>query len=308
MDGGGGMNKKTNVKRVFRRLIILFVCVFLLRFAYEVFFTSHDIVVRYDTTYESVSVKSNIATNRVTQKDAKGSVITLDQKYDKTARLSMQTDAFDDVNDKMRAIIDQNGAVIQTENLSGLAGAQRLDLSIGVIPDRFDAVVEALKELGRLQSFTVQKIDKTDEYRSMMAEMETLEKTRASYAALKEAGGDIQDLLLLEEKLLEVERLLQATSVDAGLYASENSFCTVNVTLLETAVQSTSVRFLLSCARSSFFWTLAAFFVITVLALLIYALALGFVMVSGRLRNPPSSPPVVDDAPTLHDPDGPIEP
>lgn len=295
------MMKKAGVKRTFRVLVILFVCLFLLRFTYEVFFTSHDIVIHYDnTSYESVSVKSNIATDRVVQKDAKGGVITLDQKYDKTARLSMQTDTFDLVNDEMRSIIEQNGAVIQTENLSGLVGSQRMDLSIGVIPDRFDAVVDALKALGSLQSFTVQKVDKTDEYRSMMAEMETLEKTLESYNVIKQAGGDIQDLLLLEEKLMEVERLLQATSVHAGLFASDSSFCTVNVTLLETAVQSTTVRFLLSCARSSFFWSLGAFFFLTFLTLLIYALALGFVTISSRMRSTPPSP---TDAPASPPPD-----
>lgn len=270
------MEKRKRVKRILRILAVVFLVVFLLRWGYELVFTRHDVVIQYTSNSSlsgvSLGEKSNIATDRVKKQDVGGGDVYIDQKYDKTARLSAYTDQFDEANQKLREEIETHQAVIQMEHLSGLAGSQQLDIAIGVVPEQFDSLVEELKGLATLRSFTVTKVDKTEEYRTLMAEIATLEKTRDTYAALKEQGGSLSDQLKLEEKILEVERQLQSIGVNAGLYATENSFCTVSLSLTETATTSISVRFVLNCARDSFFWTLGAFFI----ALVALCLAMGF--------------------------------
>lgn len=252
-------------------VIIAFVLVFLFRWGYEIYFSQNDIIIDYGGNYyttnssESARMTGNVASAKIAQKDLSGQSITIDQKYEKTADISSQTTSFQADDQKLRQVIKDNDAVVQMEKLTGLEGSQLLTMTIGVMPDRFDATVESIKNIGDIQSFAVNKVDKTDEYKSLVAEQETLKKTRDSYAAIKEKGGSIQDLLLLEDKILEVEKSLQNLGVDIGLYSDENSFCTVNFSLKEAAKQQVSVRFVLTCAKRSFFWTLGAFVIVTLL-------------------------------------------
>ena len=86
-------------------------------------------------------------------------------------------------------------------------------------------------------------------------------------------GGEIKDLLLLEDRILEVEAKLQDLGVDIGVYSTENSFCTINFALRETAQYAISIRFVLSCAKSSLTWTLSVFAVtLFVVAAALFAL------------------------------------
>lgn len=255
--------------RILRLLIIAFILIFVLRWGYEIYFSNNDIIVRYESGANNIAYSpepyekktSNVASAKISQKDISGQAITIDQKYEKTANLSSQTANFQNDNRKLRQAITDNDAVIQTENLTGLEGSQSLTMTIGVMPDRFDVLVQSIKEIGEIKSFTVNKSDKTAEFNSLIAEQETLKKTRDSYVAIKEKGGNIQDLLLLEDKILEVEKNLQNLGVDIGIYANENSFCTVNFSLYESEVstQQISIRFVLTCAKNSFFWTVMSF-------------------------------------------------
>jgi len=281
------LNGQKKIKKIFCVLIIVFVIVFVLRWAYEIYFSNNDVQINYyggmTVNYapydDSRRFSSNIATEKIHKEDSGGQTVTIDQKYDKTASMSSSTTDFKNDNQKLRQIIAESDAVIQREDLRGLEGDQRLSLTIGVTPDRFDGLVESIRPIGNLQYFAVNKIDKTSEYMSLMAEQETLKKTRDSYIALKDKGGSIQDLLLLESKILDVEEKLQSLGVDIGLFSTEYSFCTVNFTLNEGVKQTISVRFILTCAKSSFFWTLMlfAFGVFLILAALA-AIAVGIAL------------------------------
>ena len=265
------MDRKKLVQRWFARVLLGFVAVFLFRWAFVLFFTDHDVTVQYGGNYagyESGFSTRNIATNKVVVKDSAGGQIQLDQKYDKTAQLAFGSKRFDDANRQLREVTAAHEAVIQTERLSGLAGSQRLEVSIGVIPDRFDELVDALRNIGELRSFSVNKLDKTDEYRALTAEIATLENALAAYQALGEQGGSIQERLLLQERIVEVERSLQEVGVKAGLFTSDNSFCTINLTLQEAEGGTLSVRFVFSSAMEAFYWTLGALAILMALLVL----------------------------------------
>lgn len=284
------MKNHRKIKRTFYLLAAVFIVTFLLRWAYEIYFSYNDVIINYNYAavnfpyeLESSGRVNNVASAKISQKDYSGQNITIDQKYEKTANISSSTTSFEEHNRSLRTAIDNSEAVIQMENLTGLSGAQSLTMTIGVMPERFDGLVEEIKTIGSLKSFTVNKVDKTSEFRSLMAQQETLKNTLESYLAIKEKGGNIQDLLLLEDKILEVERDLQNLGVDLGIYSSENSFCTVNFTLNETNRQEISLQFVFTCAKRSVFWTSAAyalglFIVFAVLAATAALLALlGFI-------------------------------
>ena len=257
-------NKGKYRSKLFFLLIFIFFITFSCRLVYEIYFASNDVVVTY-TNYESgysldsKSKVNNVATDRISQKDFSGKEIILDQKYEKTANMESKTSDFEKDNNKLRNIITENKAVIQIENLSGLSGMRKLNITIGVSPDNFDKMVEEIKTIGLIGSFAVNKIDKTDAFKALMAEVETLKKTKESYLIIKEKGGDISDLLRIEDKILEVEKKLQDLGVNLGVYSTENSFCTVNLKLNEISKKQISMLFVLGAIKDSFLWTIAAF-------------------------------------------------
>lgn len=298
--------------RLLKKSIITFIVLFLITFAartaYELIFTGKDIIVTYESNYNdlqmdygekgSYGIKSNIASERVSQKNLDGQNITIDQKYEMTANITSASEQFTEDNKSLRQIIEQNNAVIQTENLDGLPGKRSLVMAIGVMPDNFDVFVELIQKIGQVKSFNVNKVDKTNEYRELMAQKETLQKSIDSYTEMKKRGGDIKDLLLLEDKILETQQQIQNIGVNLGVFSSENSFCTINFSMKEISPMLTegnlSIRFMLSCIKEAFFWTAFLYFLLFVFIICalfgIWLLLFGYALIKAQLSLKNDSP------------------
>lgn len=292
---------KTNrarIRRLFFTVIAVFLFVFLLRWGYELIFFNNETTATAPFSgmdFDAFSYRrqmSNIATEKISQFDITGNLVTIDQKYEKTANLSTVSHRFDEDHDRLRELIDAHDAVVQTENLQGLPGNQVLTMTIGVIPQQFDDMVNSLRELGTLRSFTVNRVDRTDEFNSLLAQQEVLRKTRESYAALQELGGSIQDMLLLQERILVVETELQHLGVDLGIFATGHSFCTINITIRAQEAPFISMQFLLRSAIDSFWWTFSVIAIVSfILLVLLVAVTLGLwlrIKISKQLQVPES--------------------
>ena len=259
---------RQKMKKIFIWLIIAFTGVFILRGCYEVYFSRRDMVIQYSgaetaINFDSVSYMEkaqNVATERIYQTDLTGQSFTIDQKYEKTASLSTNTTSFSDDERKLRQIITGNEAVIQSENMRGIEGSQVLAMGIGVKPDNFESLVAQIKGIGEVTSFMIDKVDRTEEYLRLLAEQATLEKTRDSYIQIRDTGSGMQDLIKIESLILDVERELQNLGVNMGVFSTEYSFCTINLTLREqSGISAISLRFVLSCVGDAFSWTALLF-------------------------------------------------
>ncbi|MCL1964066.1 MAG: DUF4349 domain-containing protein [Firmicutes bacterium] len=296
------MSRHRRIKRLFIWFLVVFITTFFARWLFEIYFSGNDVSIQwnarivkptsedFDSLSYSMGEKSavrNIASEKYEKKNDAGKEIQVDQKYDKTAVMALHSENFEETNQGIRSLSEAHRAVIQMENLAGLEGSRTLLMTIGVVPDAFDALVDALRAQAELKSFTVNKVDKTDEYRKLMAEIETLEKTRGAYLSLQAQGGSLQDQLMLQEKLLEVEHSLQSIGASAGLYASENSFCTVHLSLteVEPAAHTFSLARILRFAKSSFLWTVSACGLAAFILLALYAVAAATVWFSGIARG-----------------------
>ena len=219
--------------------------------------------------------KQNYASSKVVVTSTEtAKTITVDQKYERIGFVSSGTEDFDIDSARIRNTIKEDSAVIQLENNSGIKGRRLLELSIGVHPDKFDAFVEKVKAIGILNDFRVEKIDKTSEYKSLKAQLATLEKTRASLTALKEKGGSISDLIGLENRILEMEEKIQNMGVQLGDYNEENELCTVKLTLRERGLKVDnllSLSSVFSKVLESFAWSIG-FYLLFLLILLLSGL------------------------------------
>ncbi len=155
------------------------------------------------------------------------------QKYEKICTSTSYTDAFDSEEKRLRDLIESNQSLIQFEKKSGMTGSRLLDMGIGVPPQLFDAFVSSVQTIGKITSLTIDKTDKTNEYRQLQAALASLQSTKASLIELKTKGGNIEEFINLENRIMELEEKIQSLGVNLGDFDSENEFCTVKFSLIE---------------------------------------------------------------------------
>ena len=298
------MNAKL-IKRIFIILIASFAVIFILRFVYELsfYFNSAGSYSRPQYIYDgynysapdygyisSLSGIQNISTAKQRITGDGGSIeINYDQKYEMISKMTAESDDFENDVGTLRKEIDDLNGVVQMENSSGLEEhrSRSLWISIGIPPGKFDLLVDKVKTIGNLTSFSVNKTDKTTEFRSYLAQREALEKTLESYNSLKTIGGSITDLLVVEQKIIEVEKEILQMGVTLGIYDESQSMCTVDFTLNEyySVNYKSSIEFymIIDSASNALLWTLGFYFVSLLFLLLTGFAAFGLSFLWNRI-------------------------
>ena len=247
----------------------------------------------YTSDYESLSSSYDRSVrNYATVKSAKVSDIygnvdlTIDQQYEKIADLSAKSNDFEKDENLLYESAGRNKCLIQLEAKTGLPGSRVTSLTLGVRPDDFDGVVKELSDIGTIISTKTTKTDKTAEYKNLLAERATLEKTKESYIALRARGGSLGELMSLEQKIIDVEGMLQSQDVSLSYFNSDEGLCTVNFALSEAgAIQAKSfARTFVSSAK----WTVLLFIAglgLLILTLISVCVLLLVILLGGKVYN-----------------------
>ncbi|TGL61915.1 DUF4349 domain-containing protein [Leptospira ognonensis] len=213
---------------------------------------------------EILPLKQNIASKKIKYESTTGTTPrSVDQKYEKIATVETKSTDISSDEKKVRDFVNASGSIIQYENNSGLKENQSrvIKLAIGVPPDKFDSMVEEFKKIGTTVLLTIDKKDKTNEYKDLQAKKESLLKIRDSLISLKGKGGRIDEFISLENRILEIEDEIQKFGISLGEFDSENEFCTVVLTLFENK-PSVAIS-LLHRIRVALEWSIKYYFLIT---------------------------------------------
>jgi len=263
---------KKKAKRLFIVIVLGFLGLFCFRLVYGYVAVSDTVesgIHSYAEANESEFSRKNYASEKLkVEKPADNQSYQVDQKYEKVASMLSQSQSFDTEEKQLREATAKYNALIQYEQRSGLPGNRRLNLAIGVPPDRFDAFVAEAKEIGKLLSIRIDKTDKTNEYKDLKAKRISLEKAREALIALKSKGGRIDESINLESKILEIETEVQSLGVRLGEYDQENEFCTVRVGLQEQTAGRVQIS-LIHRVKVALEWTVKYY--LMVLAILLAA-------------------------------------
>lgn len=274
------MTFKRRLRKTFFRLVLLFLLMFIFRLIYGFISHPNNQVINqndFSNQYVNNSGYSNIASAKYKIKRGNSSapeVISVDQKYEKTANLACQTNDFDKDEKQIRSTIEEENAIIQFQQKSGQAGNQKLFMQIGVQPDRFDAFIEKIKSKQNLVDFNVSKKDKTNEYRELNSKIKTLQATRTSLIELKKISGKIEEYINLENRILSIDEELQQLGVKIGSFDTENEFCTVNISLKD-GMKTTKISFI-HRVKVALEWTIKYY--LRLVIALAFALAAAFLL------------------------------
>lgn len=276
-----------STKRTFSWLIGVFVLMFCFRLLYGYYypgttqnnggnFVSPEDFSVSRKNYASEKIKTDVAPQ------PQQPTLAQSQKYEKVATLRSKSERFEEDDARLKALVKGFDAVIQYEQNTGNPGSRTLQLLIGVKPERFDSFYVEAQKIGRILSKTITKTDKTNEYLQLNAKRISLEKTRDALLELKNRGGQIDEYIGLENRILEIEGNLQELGVQIGDYDEVNEFCTVRFSMYEG--ESTKIS-LAQRLKVAFEWTVKYYFT--------WMLGLAFAMVSalvlqiimGKLRS-----------------------
>ena len=217
--------------------IIVFVTIFILMFLFRLYYGYVTVPSSgagqnvFSGDSSGMFSKKNYASSKAAEQS-----VTTDQKYEKIATAVSRSNEFEKDDEKIKNAANANSAVIQFESKTGLPGKRSVVYMIGVPPEFFDNMVDVLKTVGRLSSLSINKSDKTNEYRELNARLKTLAKTRDSLAELKSRSASVDELITLENRILEIENEIQGLGVSLGDFDDENEFCTVNFALIEAGI------------------------------------------------------------------------
>lgn len=240
------MNKlvKPEFKKIMLLLSIAFVLLFIFRLIYG--YQTHNLPIAqplYDLNAEAFGSSSTLRKNYASKKYIQSgqALVSMDQKYEKIADISMLSTQFDYEENVIRQQIKDYEGLIQFENKSGNKGHRKLNLVIGVPPQNFDSIYHSLSKVGKTLSKQITKTDKTNEYKELNAQKASLEKIRNSLIVLKSKGGRIDEYMQLENRILEIEGQLQGLGVSLGNFDEENEFCTVKIVVSEGEITKISI-------------------------------------------------------------------
>lgn len=256
-----------NLKKRLLILLLAFLTLWALRLGYGYLTKPNGqiqvVQAEFDANIESFTVeRKNYASSKMKVEPSVGqaALTAVDQKYEKVGTLTSLSQNYDQEEKALYDLIKQEQIMIQFEQRAGLVPARQLNIALGVVPDKFDSTIEALRKIGELKSIQIDKNDKTNEYKKLEAERLSLEKARATLLELRQKDASTADLISLTNQLLDVEKQIQALGVSLGDFDANNEFCTVKFSLKERrADKIVSISFL-QRAKIALEWTAGVYF------------------------------------------------
>ena len=270
--------KNISLKQKLFYLALGFITLFILRLGYG-YFTYPNGVVRTTVEYTPgendsfVLERRNYASSKAAVKEVAAATPmgSVDQKYEKIGTLTSSSTQYEQDEKALYELIKREQIMIQLERRAGLTPQRQLNIALGVVPDKFDKTIEALRQIGTLNSIQIDKNDKTNEYKKLEAERVSLQKARDALLELKNSNAAVSDMITLTNQLLEVENKIQALGVNLGEFDENNEFCTVKFTLNEKRDPKTMTISFTQRVKTAFIWTSTTYFffwLTTVLGLL----------------------------------------
>ncbi len=173
-----------------------------------------------------------------------------DRKITKTTSLNTEVDpgAFDQADSQLRSIITSTDSYLLNANThSNKVGSKEYktgSYTIKVDTAKYDAVINQLKQVGTVKSFTESATDITGSYTNLEIEIQTAQARLQRYETLYASSTKIEDKITLNDRIFDQERTIKYLQDRLANMDSRVDYSTVSVTIYEKQSDYASVAFL----------------------------------------------------------------
>jgi len=169
----------------------------------------------------------------------------VDRKVIKTAHLRLEVADFDGAVEELERLALEAGGYVSNSNYRITSGNRRKGtISIRIPEENFGRVIDDIKKLGRVVSFSSSGQDITEEYIDLEARLRNLKRQEERLLELLDRATSVKDVLEVERELMRVRGEIERLEGRLRYLSNRVEYATVNVELFEPEpiIQSLELR------------------------------------------------------------------
>ena len=164
---------------------------------------------------------------------------SVERKIIQTASLTLQVEAVSEAFQEVGRIAAGAGAFVASSAFSDEADEQTASITIRVPAERFQEVLASLRGLAvKVENEQSEANDVTEEYTDLQSRLRNLEATEAQYLGFLERAQDIEEVLLVQDRLNTVRADIEQVRGRANLLTGLSDMATITVHLHPEAADS----------------------------------------------------------------------
>jgi len=159
---------------------------------------------------------------------------TVNRQIIYNADLTIKTQDADGARQKVVKLAEGVGGFLADSTTHvGEAGERYVDIKVRVPASRFDEVLSAIRELGKVEHESITSQDVTEEFIDLQARLRTLKQAEERLLDMLKQRGKLSELLEIERELATRREQIEKTQGRLRYLKDRVSFSTIQVSLYE---------------------------------------------------------------------------
>ncbi len=159
-----------------------------------------------------------------------GGITTVDNRMIiKTASFSMRVDDVAGVADKIAYAAEEQKGIVVSNQLYNMSAAPNATVVVRVPADSFNAVIAKIREVGVVESETVNGQDVTEEYVDLDAQLTNLKAGEAQFLEIMKRATTIQDTLAVQRELTNIRSQIESLEGRRKYLSESAEYSTITV-------------------------------------------------------------------------------
>lgn len=201
-----------------------------------------DDVVAVDSaaaSYAPVSSDKTIENSEPNSETQKNAIIT--KKVIKNGQMDVQVDDIKKTQKQVDEILKANKAYIQSENFNNSDTGDRLQLSIRVPHQNFDAVINSFSNgMGSVLSKNISSDDVTEEYTNVSIKLANKKIYLEKYRDMLKSASTTKDMLEIQENIRALEDEIDVSEGRLRFIDDRVNYSTLDLNLFKEKVRSST--------------------------------------------------------------------
>ncbi|MFB6163041.1 MAG: DUF4349 domain-containing protein [Halococcoides sp.] len=151
----------------------------------------------------------------------------------RTAEMELRVEEFETAFEKLRTIVDRHDGYLGDRSQTSTGEWDRATITIRVPAAQFPATRDAIVDIGRVKSETVDAKDFTTEYRQRQHRIEDLRDEEQKFEALLDNASNASEAMRIRSELRDIRQQLDSLTAQQSRLEQREAFSTITVTLTE---------------------------------------------------------------------------